>query len=240
MEKKKIFINANLIILLLLNACTNSTKNTYYVDQVQGNNANSGTKPGKARKTLEPVNALMLLPGDKVLLKAGCQFAGALTPQGSGIEGMPIVIDRYGEGSKPVVAGKGKIQNTLRLHNQHHWEISNLKLTNTDGGGWDDKGRTLRRAIYITAEDTGDVAHIYLKNLEISDVRGMYRFDGHETNSGIISRKAGAQSIRMTLPGQQLEKLTLQKTIITLGRQKPSKDLLSISKCLLKNEKDIK
>jgi len=133
----------------------------------------------------------VLRPGDKILLKAGCQFAGSLQPKGSGAKGKPIVIDRYGEGDDPVVAGAGKTENTLRLHNQQHWEIRNLTVTNTDGGGWDDEGRTIRRAVYVTAEDIGDVEHIHLQNLEIRDVRGMYRLAGRSTNGGIICQVTG-------------------------------------------------
>ena len=105
--------------------------------------------------------------------------------------GKPIVFDKYGDGATPVVAGKGQVENTIRLHNQHDWEIRNLTVTNTDGGGWDDQGRTIRRAVYITAEDSGDVKHIHLNNLEIRDVRGMYRFEGNTTNGGIICQVLG-------------------------------------------------
>ena len=101
------------------------------------------------------------------------------------------MIDRYGAGADPVVAGQGKVENTVRLHNQHHWEIRNLTVTNTDGGGWDDQGRAIRRAVYVTAEDVGDVKHIHLKNLEIRDVRGMVRFKGNTTNGGIVCQVVG-------------------------------------------------
>ncbi len=90
--KKVIF--SSLIFFTILQACTNQTGTTFYVDGEIGNNANSGTSPGKALKTLQAVNILKLLPGDKVLLKAGCDFAGPLNPQGSGVAGLPIVIDR--------------------------------------------------------------------------------------------------------------------------------------------------
>jgi len=164
---------------------------TYYVDAEGGDNDNPGNAPEKAWKTLEPVNAMTLAPGDKVLLKADCVFTGWLHPKGCGAEGMPIAIDRYGHGADPIVAGEGKVENTIRLHNQSFWELRNLTVTNTDGGGWDDEGRTIRRAVYITAEDAGDVKHIRLNSLEIRDVRGMYRFEGKTTNGGIICQVLG-------------------------------------------------
>ena len=165
----------------------------YYVDAAGGDNDNPGTVPEKAWKTIAPVNAMTLAPGDKVLLKAGCEFAGPLTPQGSGAEGKPIVIDKYGHGANPIINGEGKTDNAIHLHNQSFWEFRNLTVTNTDGGVWNDEGRKLRRAIYVTASDAGDINHIYLQNLEIRDVRGMYRFEGHQTNGGIICQVTGKE-----------------------------------------------
>jgi hypothetical protein len=171
---------------------TSPAHTTYYVDAAAGHNENSGTSANKAWKTLAPVNAFKLAPGDKILLKAGCTFDGPLAPKGSGIESEPIVIDTYGQGDKAVLAGRGKVENTLRLHNQSYWKIRNLTITNTDGGDpYSDEGRAVRRAVYITAEDAGDVKHISLNNLEIREVRGMYRFDGNNTNGGIICRVLG-------------------------------------------------
>lgn len=159
---------------------------TYYIDSTGGDDDNHGTSAQKAWKTLAPVNSMILVPGDKVLLKADCEFTGLLQPKGSGARGKPIVIDMYGKGANPIINGEGKVENTICLHNQQYWEIRNLTVTNTDGGSWDDQGRQIRRAIYVTASDAGDINHIYLQNLEICDVRGMYRFAGNQTNGGII------------------------------------------------------
>ena len=166
----------------------------YYVDGLSGHDSNAGTSRNNPWRSLTKLQGIEFKPGDKILLKADCQFAGQLHPKGSGSDGSPIVIDRYGEGANPIVAGEGKIENTIRLDNQHHWEIRNLTVSNTDGGGWNDEGRTIRRAVYVTAEDSGDVAHIHLKGLEIRDVRGMYRFKGNETNGGIICQVTGKKT----------------------------------------------
>ena len=167
---------------------------TYYVDLSGGSDGLEGTSPESAWQSLEKLNGIEFRPGDVILLKAGCTFAGGLHPHGSGAAGNPIVIDRYGDGPDPVVAGGGGVENSIRLHNQHHWEIRNLTVTNTDGGDWTDAGRALRRAIHVTAEDAGDLDHIHLQNLDIRDVRGMYRFSGHETNGGIICRVTGSST----------------------------------------------
>ena len=163
----------------------------YYLDGLSGHDSNAGTSQENPWRSLVKLQGIEFQPGDKILLKAGTKFAGRLHPKGSGRDGSPIVIDRYGEGANPIVAGGSKVENTIRLHNQHHWEIRNLTVSNTDGGDWTDAGRTIRRAVYITAEDAGDVAHIHLRNLDIRDVRGMYRFKGNETNGGIICQVLG-------------------------------------------------
>jgi len=182
---------------------------TYYVDSSNGNDDHEGTSARSAWKSLARLDSIELKPGDKVLLRAGCRFAGRLHPKGSGAAGEPIVIDRYGDGPDPVVAGEGKVENTIRLHNQHHWEIRNLTVTNTDGGGRDDAGRVVRRAVYVTAEDAGDVEHVHLRNLDIRDVRGMYRFEGHQTNGGIVCQVTG-KSKKTRFVGLRIEGCTFR------------------------------
>lgn len=78
---------------------------TYYVDNVNGNDASNGTSAGTAWKTLTKVNATTFAPGDKILFKAGGAWQGQLWPKGSGVNGSPIVIDQYGTGNKPLIAG---------------------------------------------------------------------------------------------------------------------------------------
>ena len=163
----------------------------YYVDALNGKDSNVGTSVDASWKSLSKINSTVFKPGDQIFLKAGCTLTGWLAPQGCGADGKPIVIDKYGPGANLVINGEGKVENTIRLHNQHDWEIRNFTVTNTDGGGWDDQGRAIRRAVYITAEDAGDVKHIHLANLEIRDVRGMYRFEGNTTNGGIICQITG-------------------------------------------------
>ena len=70
---------------------------TYYVDANNGNDANSGTSPEQAWKSLTKVTATTFQPGDEILLKSGCVWNGEwLWPKGSGTEQAPIRIDKYG------------------------------------------------------------------------------------------------------------------------------------------------
>ncbi len=106
------------------------------------------------------VNALTLLPGDRLLIKRGTTCSGALTPQGSGAPNAPIIIDAYGAGALPVVDG-GNAEAVLKLFNQQYWEINNLEIT---GGN--------RYGVYVSGDTPNtSINHIYLRNLNVHGAR---------------------------------------------------------------------
>ena len=180
-----------------------SVPGTYYVDSVEGDDGNDGTSPEKAWKSLEKVNATEFQPGDRILLRAGRSWSGQLWPKGSGTKEAPIVLDQYGEGSKPLILGnttmiKGTDGDYFKgaavvLHNQEYWEIHNLEITNTGsetscGPEADvDKVKDIRRiGVSISSRGKGDgketYEHIYLDNLYIHDVTGSI----DRNNGGIL------------------------------------------------------
>ena len=140
----------------------------YYVDAVGGNDANDGRSAATAWRTLAKVSATRFQAGDSVLLKAGSVWTGQLALQGSGVKGTPIVVDMYGGSVKPRIDGNGIVGTaTVYLNNGKFWEINNLEITNdalTEGD---------RRGVLITASDFGLVEHIYLRNLNIHNVKGI-------------------------------------------------------------------
>lgn len=139
----------------------------YYIDSQHGNDNNNGLSPKKAWRSLTKVNAVLLFPGSSLLFKAGGFWTGQLRPQGSGAEGKPIIIDKYGTGPKPVLNGNGIIASgVLKLHNQSYWEVRNLEIINT--AGFDAE----RRGVEISGSNFGLMKHIYLQNLTIHDIRG--------------------------------------------------------------------
>ena len=135
----------------------------YYVDCSQSDNGDgSQSSPWNS---LDSVNAATFGPGDQILFARGTTCHGALTPQGSGASGAPIVIDTYGTGPKPVIAGDGATDAVL-LNNQQYWEIRNLEITN--------HGATAanRRGVHIVLQDFGTGNHYRLTNLTVHDVNG--------------------------------------------------------------------
>lgn len=121
--------------------------------------------------SLDNVNAIRLQPGDRLLLRSGCRWAGTLQPTGSGAKQKPIVLDRYGDGALPRIdAGGAKA--ALHLVNQDHWEISSLELTN------DAPEPGLRRGVLVEARNLGRaLEHIHLRGLDVHNVKGQLGAD---------------------------------------------------------------
>ena len=140
---------------------------TYYVDAAGGNDANNGLTPATAWKTLTKVNSFTFSANNRILFKAGGVWTGRLYPKGSGIQGFPVIIDMYDSGNKPLIDGNGMTgTGVVYLYNQQYWEINNLEITNNAASGSD------RRGVRIEAENYGTANHIYLKNLNIHNIKG--------------------------------------------------------------------
>lgn len=82
-------------------------KRIFYVDNIEGNDLNSGITKEKALKSIEKVNSILLSPGDEVRFKCGGTWQGMLQPKGNGEKYAPIRISSYGEGEKAEIDGAG-------------------------------------------------------------------------------------------------------------------------------------
>jgi hypothetical protein len=148
---------------------------TYHVDDRDGNDANPGTAPERAWRSLAPANEAAFQPGDRILLRAGGHWEGSLHPRGSGSAAAPIVLGRYGEGPRPALHGRGRVPWVLGLDNQEYWEMGDLEITNFTTGP-----RQRQRGVEIRVKDFGVAHHIHLKNLLVHDVNAVsdYTNDG--------------------------------------------------------------
>ncbi|MCX5632678.1 MAG: hypothetical protein NTW93_03250 [Phycisphaerae bacterium] len=159
---------------------------TYYVDSVNGNDANSGTSQGNAWKTLAKVNTKTFAAGDSLLFKAGCSWTGTtqLHPLGSGSSGNPIIIDMYGDpnAGKPIINSGNTVglnTGTVWLDNQSYWEINNLEIT-TDYTA--DNGE--RRGIYLGASTASTTFnHLYVRNCYIHHIKGLLSLSDSDTTA---------------------------------------------------------
>jgi parallel beta-helix repeat protein len=77
----------------------------YYVDHVNGNDANSGTSEGSAWRSLEKASDFTLSPGARLLLMRGGVWTGSLKIEESGAGGLPVVVASYGDGPLPIIQG---------------------------------------------------------------------------------------------------------------------------------------
>ncbi len=179
------------VTALPMNAMAGGT--TYYVDSRGGDDSYSGISEASPWKSLDKVNATDFKPGDKILFKAGERWDGRLWPKGSGQEGNPIVIDMYGTGNKPLIAGVTSEMEAIFLKNQEYWEINNLEVTNTSPLPFDrnwKNPRGQRRGVYILNEEAGILHHIQIKNMDIHDVDGAYT----TRSGGIIFDSVGSET----------------------------------------------
>ena len=117
------------VLALLLCACT-STQRTFYVDSITGDDANKGSSLTEAWKSLDKLNQQVFEPGDRILFKSGTEYVGQFEPKGSGSEGKPVMVDKYGDGGKPILHGDGQKQHTILLEGLEYWELNNLEVTN--------------------------------------------------------------------------------------------------------------
>lgn len=171
---------------------------TYYVDSQDGNDENDGQTEYTPFQSLKKINSLYLLPGDRVLLKAGGIWNGQLAPRGSGLAGRPIVLDLYGEGNKPIINGNGEhttnISGAVMIVNEEYWEIRNLEVTNYGAGESYDTHMTnnlnrVRSGILVFSNDQTKIKnHIVVENCYVHDVVSASDsgVTGHKMSGGII------------------------------------------------------
>ena len=82
---------------------TDSDKNYYYLDSVNGDDANSGTEIDSPIKTLNGLKNLVVKPGPHFLIKNGGEYECAATLTCNGTKDNPVVISSYGEGERAIL-----------------------------------------------------------------------------------------------------------------------------------------
>ncbi|MDO5552752.1 MAG: hypothetical protein Q4G68_03235 [Planctomycetia bacterium] len=82
----------------------------YYVDSVSGDDANNGTAPERAWKTLEKVNSQNFVDGDSVLFRRDGLWRGYLD-----LKPGKITYSSWGEGAKPRIYG------SVALNREEDW-----------------------------------------------------------------------------------------------------------------------
>jgi hypothetical protein len=110
-----------LLTMLMITAAMTASATTYYVDPA-GSNANPGTSPQTAWRTLLKVGLSTFNPGDVILFKRDAVWNEWLTPPSSGTAGNLIKFDAYGNGRPPEFTG--------------FYQTTASNWTNTSGNVW--------------------------------------------------------------------------------------------------------
>ena len=97
------------LVLTLLSAANAQSTLTYYVDNVNGNDSNSGTSASMPIRTIAKVNSLRLAPGQTVAFRAGEEWHEMLQVVSSGSQGTPITYTSYGNGAQPIISASDQV-----------------------------------------------------------------------------------------------------------------------------------
>ena len=158
-----------LLIILFTMGCRQITKDrsNYYFDSINGNDANTGTEPFNAFRSLSKIKKLDVQPGDSILLKSGAIFTEKLYFSGKGEFNKPIVIGKYGGDIKPHIKGDATHFEMVHIFNSEHIVVRDLEISNKGNASVPGlKGLLVQLREYRQAVNTT------IDNLYIHDVYG--------------------------------------------------------------------
>ncbi|MFF9915556.1 right-handed parallel beta-helix repeat-containing protein [Streptomyces sp. NPDC013457] len=133
---------------------------TFYVSP-DGDDRNDGMSPEKPWKTLDHANTANFRPGDRLRLKGGERFRGAVTLEEgeAGSAARPVVIDSYGTG-RATIAPRGT--SGITVHDTAGVEIRNIALVGDRKALRDGVGISFR----ATRPGKRPLAHVRIANVE--------------------------------------------------------------------------
>ena len=165
------------VLFILLLPVISYANTIYYVDNVSGNDNNSGKSKQTAWKTLGKLNTVIFQAGDQIYLRRGQVFKGYLHLKGSGKDGSSIKLAAFGTGNRPII-NAGKHESAIRIMDADHWEISDIETTGGDKAG-----------IYIGCTKDGLLLnHFRITNCYVHDIGDTSKIDWDYSKStgGII------------------------------------------------------
>jgi hypothetical protein len=159
----------------------------YYVDCTHGSDSSSGVSPRQAWRTLARVDTITFAPGDELLFRRGTRCDGVLAPSGSGAAGEPIIVDAYGKGPEPQLAGDGA-RATVYLHNVDQWELHDLDISNL---GPPPQPGEKRNGIWVVLDGFGIGHHYVIEDVAVHDVNSSVTPPASSTDVENYSKDSG-------------------------------------------------
>lgn len=134
----------------------------YYIDPYLGDDANDGTSPARAWRTLSSVSQSVYVPGVRILLRRGATHHGQLFLNNvAGAPGSPIIIGAYGAGeSRPVIDATLE-DAAIKLGYVEYVEIEDMELV----------GKGIKVELWGRWR-SNPWEHFHFRNLYIHDVAG--------------------------------------------------------------------
>ncbi|MBR6619759.1 MAG: hypothetical protein IKK85_05395 [Clostridia bacterium] len=152
LSSKRVFSFALVLVMLLSSVSLLAfaqEAESYYIDAIDGDDANSGTEIENPVKTIGGLKELNIGPGTKFLFRRGGKYECAATLTCSGTKENPVVISSYGEGEDAVLYTNEKTD-VLRLFDCSYITISDLHIKAPNGGGiWIDTYNQTSEGIVI-------------------------------------------------------------------------------------------
>ncbi|MBQ4169391.1 MAG: right-handed parallel beta-helix repeat-containing protein [Bacteroidales bacterium] len=169
----------SVILAVFLAAATLSAQDKTYFVSAQGNDSADGLSVATAWKSIEKVNSVTFLPGDRILFRKGDTFYGQIAVKGSGEEGRPITMSSYGEGSGRPVINLGSAEGAgILMENVSHWEVYGMEVVSYEpykiGIG--------RQGIVVRVSDGGSFDHFVIKDNYVHDIWGQLGGNGLYVN----------------------------------------------------------
>jgi hypothetical protein len=158
----------------------------YYVSPT-GDDANAGTSPGSAWRSIDRANQAVLEPGDRLLFEGGQSFEGTLLfdEEDQGTPSAPIVVGTFGDGRATIDAGD---ERGIFVHNTASLEVSGLDVV---GSGREINGED---GVLAYVDLPGDVKleHLIFDDLDVSG------FGKTGVSIGADSGNSGFRHVRIT------------------------------------------
>ncbi len=201
---------------------------TYYVDAIEGDDAQSGRSPDQAWKSLARANELTFAPADQLLLRRGSRLGGSLRLKGSGREGSPVTVGVYGAGEAPIIDASGFVAG-IQVVGFSDLEIKDLEICADGGAPIEPEARLRRQGVSITSGGV-ECQRIRLRGLYIHDIFAAQKGETqNQAGVGIdVSLTEGGSIRSLLIDGCRIERTAATGIQIRGGRGSGGLDDLQI------------
>lgn len=149
----------------------------YYIDPENGTNEHTGDTPQQPRKDFSGINTYMIVPGTKILFKAGTQYNNRLLLKDvHGTEEDPVTITSYWEGlpaeTLPATINGASWLSAIQIEDCSFIRVEKIQVT-ANGGGFSVAAQAnegIRCGVLVRTTKPGVSGNICLSEINVKDV----------------------------------------------------------------------